>query len=82
MFDEIKFIHTLQLTGGKVFLAYEQLKLLLEIAKEKNVSIKQCSLLTNGTVYDERIYSLLDLKILKNIFFIDVVQVLKMLKVF
>lgn len=60
MFDEIKFIHTLHLTGGEVFLAYEKLKMLLEIAKEKNVSIKQCSFLTNGTIYDERIYSLLD----------------------
>lgn len=60
VFDEVKFVLTLDLSGGEVFLAYEQLKMLLEIAKEKDVEIKSCSMLINGTVYDERIYKLLD----------------------
>lgn len=34
--------------------------MLLEIAKQKDVTIEYCSMLTNGTVYDERIYKLLD----------------------
>ncbi len=60
VFEEIKYVQTLDLSGGEVFLGYEQLKMLLEIAKERNVTIKYCSMLTNGTVYDSRIYELLD----------------------
>lgn len=60
VFDEVKYVHVLDLSGGEVFLGYEQLKLLLEIAKAKNVIIKSCSMLINGTIYDERIYKLLD----------------------
>ena len=59
-FSEIKYIERLFLTGGEVFLAYEQLKMLLEIAKEKKVYIEKCAMLINGTVYDERVYALLD----------------------
>ena len=32
VFDEVKYIHVLDLSGGEVFLGYEQLKMLLEIA--------------------------------------------------
>lgn len=60
VFDEIVHVDTLDLSGGEVFLAYDQLKLLLEVAKEKETKINYCSLLINGTIYDERIYSLLD----------------------
>ena len=60
VFDEVKYVQTLDLSGGEVFLGYEQLKMLLEIAKQKGVTIEYCSMLTNGTVYDERIYELLD----------------------
>lgn len=60
VFEEVKYVQTLDLSGGEVFLGYEQLKMLLEIAKEKNVKIEYCSMLTNGTVYDSRIYELLD----------------------
>lgn len=60
VFDEVKYVQTLDLSGGEVFLAYEQLKMLLETAKQKGVTIEYCSMLTNGTIYDERIYKLLD----------------------
>lgn len=60
VFDEVKFVSVLDLSGGEVFLAYEQLKMVLEVAKEKKCTIENCSLLTNGTIYDERIYKLLD----------------------
>ena len=60
VFDEVKYVGTLDLSGGEVFLAYEHLKMLLEIAKEKEVKIESCSMLINGTIYDERIYKLLD----------------------
>ena len=60
LFDEVKLIGEIIFTGGEVFLAYEQMKMVLEVAQEKGVSISSCSILTNGTVYDERIYDLLD----------------------
>ena len=60
VFDEVKFVSVLDLSGGEVFLAYDELKMVLEVAKEKNCTIENCSLLTNGTIYDERIYKLLD----------------------
>lgn len=60
VFDEVKYVETLDLSGGEVFLGYEQLEMLLETAKQKDVTIKYCSMLTNGTVYDSRIYELLD----------------------
>lgn len=60
VFDEVKYIHVLDLSGGEVFLGYEQLKMLLEIADKKGTKIDNCSMLINGTVYDQRIYDLLD----------------------
>lgn len=60
VFDEVKYARVLDLSGGEVFLAYDQLKMVLEIAKQKGVIIEYCSMLTNGTIYDERIYKLLD----------------------
>ena len=60
IFNEIKYVGTLDLSGGEVFLAYDQLKLLLEIAKEKGCLIERCSMLINGTIYDQRIYDLLN----------------------
>ena len=60
VFEEVKYVQTLDLSGGELFLGYEQLKMLLEIAKQKGVTLENCSMLTNGTVYDGRIYELLD----------------------
>lgn len=59
VFDEVKYVDCLDLSGGEVFLAYDELKMLLEIAKEKKCKINHCSMLINGTIYDERIYNLL-----------------------
>ena len=56
VFDEIKYIQTLDLSGGEVFLGYEQLKTLLEKANQKGTTIESCSIHTNGTIYDVRIY--------------------------
>lgn len=60
LFDEVKYIHILDLSGGEVFWSYEQLKMLLEIADRKGTKIDKCNMIINGTVYDQRIYDLLD----------------------
>jgi len=59
-FRNINKIEELVLTGGEVFLCYERVKRVLEIACEENSSILNCSIVTNGCIYDERIYALLD----------------------
>lgn len=60
VFDKVKYVGTLDLSGGEVFLAYEELKMVLEVAKEKKCIIETCSMLINGTIYDQRIYDLLN----------------------
>lgn len=60
VFSKVSIVDELFLTGGEVFLAYDTIKRVLEIAKEMDVDILNCSLVTNGCVYDERIYKLLD----------------------
>ena len=60
VFKNINLVEELLLTGGEVFLCYERVKRILEIAKEENVQILSCSIITNGCVYDDRIYKLLD----------------------
>ncbi len=59
-FKEIKVVKTLVLTGGEVFLAYNTIKRVFEIAKELNTKILSCEIVTNSCIYDQRIYDLLD----------------------
>lgn len=60
IFNEVKYVEILDLSGGEVFLAYHELKMVLDIASELGITINRCNILTNGTVYDQRIYDLLD----------------------
>lgn len=59
-FKSINVVEQLVLTGGEVFLCYERVKRILEIAREEGATILSCSIVTNACVYDERIYELLD----------------------
>lgn len=60
VFKNINVVEELLLTGGEVFLCYERVKRILEIAREEGANILSCSIVTNACVYDERIYELLD----------------------
>lgn len=60
IFSRVSSVEELLLTGGEVFLAYETVKRILEIAKEMNVEILSGSIITNACIYDERIYKLFD----------------------
>lgn len=60
VFKEVKVVEELLLTGGEVFLAYDQVKKVLKISSECGAKILNCSIVTNGCIYDERIYKLLD----------------------
>lgn len=59
-FDEVKSANELVISGGEPFLCYEQIKSLVEIMKKKKVMIPSVQIITNGTIYDERIYTLLE----------------------
>ena len=60
VFAKVCIVDNLILTGGEVFLAYDVIKRVLEIAREMNVEILNCSMVINGCIYDKRIYNLLD----------------------
>jgi len=60
LFDEVKSANMIVLSGGEPFLCYEKIKELVEIMKAKCVQIPKVVIVTNGTIYDERIYGLLE----------------------
>lgn len=59
LFDEVKSANALVITGGEPFLCFEQIKMLVDIIKQKQVRIPKIILVTNGTIFDKRIYDLL-----------------------
>lgn len=60
LFDEVVIADVLVISGGEPFLCYEEIKSLCEIIKIKCVQISTIMIVTNGTIYDERIYKLLE----------------------
>ncbi len=59
-FDVLKSSNRVVISGEEPFICYEGIKDFIEVMKEKNVQIPKVMIITNGTVYDERIYSLLE----------------------
>ncbi len=59
-FDEVKSSNRVVISGGEPFLCYKGIRELIEVMKEKKVQIPKVMIVTNGTVYDERIYDLLE----------------------
>lgn len=59
-FDEVKSANILVISGGEPFMCYEEIKSLIEIIKNKKVLVPKVVIVTNGTIYDERIYKLLE----------------------
>lgn len=60
LFDELIIADMLVISGGEPFLCYDEIKALCELKKQKCVKIPSVTIVTNGTVYDERIYKLLE----------------------
>lgn len=58
-FDEVKSANKLVISGGEPFMCYDEIKDLVEIIELKNVLISKVIIVTNGTIYDEKIYKLL-----------------------
>ena len=59
-FDEVKGGKALVISGGEPFICYDEIKEVMEVIKQKEVLFGGVIIVTNGTVYDERIYSLLE----------------------
>lgn len=77
IFDSVKEIKSLLLTGGEPLIAIEVLEHLAEIIKTKDIKINKIYIVTNGTVLGPRIinvlkelnsFSKLDLKVSNDIF--------------
>lgn len=60
IFKNVYQIDTLNLNGGEVFSNPEVLRKVLARIKEKNIVIRQLSIITNGTLYTEEIEAILD----------------------
>lgn len=58
--SEFNYINTLVIIGGEVMLSYNELVLLFKTIYENNIHIGHIKLLTTGTIYDKKIYNLLD----------------------
>lgn len=77
IFEEVKEIKSLLLTGGEPLIAIQALEHLVEIIQTKDIKINKIYIVTNGTVLSPRIikvlkefnnYSKLDLKVSNDIF--------------
>lgn len=59
-FDEVKLSNVLCISGGEPFLCYDEIKQLVHLIKQKGFTTKKVLIVTNATIYDERIYKLLE----------------------
>ncbi len=59
IFKNIKFIDTLILTGGEVTLAYNEINMIINSIKENKVTINNCLIVVNGTIYNKKLFDLL-----------------------
>lgn len=59
-FDEVKSTNVLVISGGEPFMCYEEIKSLIDVIKNKKVLVSSVVIVTNGTIYDKRIYKLLE----------------------
>ena len=59
IFENIKYVNDLVFSGGEVSLAYNEIKMIIDIIKEKNIEVNQYSIIVNGTIYNEKLLKLL-----------------------
>jgi len=59
IFDSIKYVKTIVFSGGEVTLAYNEIKMILEVIKEKRVVVENYQIVVNGTIYNKKLFDLL-----------------------
>lgn len=59
IFDNITYVRTLVFSGGEVTLAYEEIKMILDVIKEKGVVVDNYHITVNGTIYNKKLFDLL-----------------------
>lgn len=60
IFNQVKFVGTIIFTGGEPMLATEEIKMILDVIKEKKVKIIKWSIVTNGTIYNKKLIDILE----------------------
>ncbi len=55
IFNNVRGIGTLLLTGGEPLIAVQQLEKIIELIKKKNIKVGKITLITNGTIYSARV---------------------------
>ncbi len=60
VFADVKKVKTLLITGGEPLIAVQALEHLIEVLINKGISVTEIRLITNGTIYSERIHNILD----------------------
>lgn len=59
IFKNIKYIDTLILTGGEVTLAYDEINMIINTIKKNKVTVDNCLIVVNGTIYNKKLFDLL-----------------------
>ena len=59
IFDEIKYVNEIVFSGGEVTLAYNEIKMILDVIKEKKVIVETYQIVVNGTIYNKKLFDLL-----------------------
>lgn len=60
IFDKVKAADCICFTGGEISLAYNEIKMVIDVMKEKNVKIKEYQIILNGTIYNKKLIDLLN----------------------
>jgi len=57
--ENVKYSRCIMFSGGEVALAYNEIKMIIDIIKEKNIKIDYYQIITNGTIYNKKLLDLL-----------------------
>ena len=57
--ENVKYAKSIIFSGGEVALAYEEIKMILDIIKAKEIKINSYQFITNGTIYNKKLLDLL-----------------------
>lgn len=59
IFDKIKYVNTLCLTGGDITLALNEIELILQVIKEKKTIVDNYQIVINGVNYNQKLFKIL-----------------------
>lgn len=60
IFEDIIYVNTLVFTGGEISLAYDEIKMIIDIIKSKKIVVEKYQIVLNGTIYNKKMIDLLN----------------------